>query len=105
MEKENVPISYMDEKGVTHEFTAADKTDSYLQYLVRTYNASMFAWQTIPFSMNVNLKATKALFGDKLLIALFVNKLWDSHSDYDRNNFTIRRHVTPYFGLEMNVKI
>mgnify|MGYP000538256100 FL=1 len=55
--------------------------------------------------MNVNFKATKKLLDDKLTIALFVNKLLDYNPDYVRNNYTIRRHVTPYFGLEMNVKI
>ena len=55
--------------------------------------------------MNLNLKATKKLLNDKLMVALFVNKLWDAHPDYERRNFVIRRYVTPYFGLEMNVKI
>ena len=55
--------------------------------------------------MDVNLKATKKLFKDKLMVALFVNKLWDVHPDYKRNDFVIRRFVTPYFGLEMNIKL
>lgn len=55
--------------------------------------------------MNVNLKATKRLMNDRLMLALFVNKLWDAHPDYVRNNFKIRRYVTPYFGLEVNMNI
>ena len=65
----------------------------------------MFDRQTIPFYMDVNLKATKKLFKDKLMVALFVNKLWDAHPDYTRSDFIIRRYVTPYFGLEMNIRL
>jgi hypothetical protein len=105
MGKENIPTQYMDRYGVIRDYTEEDKTDTYLQYLVRTYNSSLYDRQTVPFCMNVNLKATKKLMGDKLTIALFVNKLLDYNPDYVRNNYTIRRQVTPYFGLEMNVKI
>ena len=65
----------------------------------------MFLRQTVPFSMDLNLKATKKLLNDKLLIALFVNKIWDVYPDYVRNDFVIRRYVTPYFGIELNVKL
>ena len=104
MEKDNMPVSYMDSDGKIHPFTEADATDTELKFLVRTNTASMFERQTVPFSMNLNLKATKKLMGDRLMVALFVNKLWDAHPDYVRNNFKIRRYVTPYFGLELNMK-
>lgn len=95
----------MDVNGNIHPFTEADTHDLYLQHLVRTYTDGMFLRQTVPFSMDLNFKATKKLFNDKLMVALFVNKMWDAHPDYERNNFVIRRYVTPYFGLEMNVKL
>ena len=94
MRKHNEPEQYMDSDGNLHPFT-----------LVRNYNEAAFERETEPFSLNLNLKATKKLLNDKLMIALFVNKLWDAHPDYERHNFVIRRYVTPYFGLEMNVKI
>ncbi|MES5005009.1 TonB-dependent receptor [Prevotella disiens] len=105
MYKENIPLKYMDVNGNIHPFTEADTHDLYLQHLVRTYTDGMFLRQTVPFSMDLNFKATKKLFNDKLMVALFVNKMWDAHPDYERNNFVIRRYVTPYFGLEMNVKL
>ena len=55
--------------------------------------------------MNVNLKATKKLWNNKLMVALFINKLWDAYPKYTRHNVTFRRYVTPYFGLETNVKL
>lgn len=105
MFKESLPISYMDINGDIHPYTDAEHNDILLSHLDRHYNSSAFDRQTVPFSMNLNLKATKKLLQDKLMIALFVNKLWDANPDYKRNGFTIRRYVTPYFGLEMNIKI
>ena len=105
MRKENAPLKYMDTNGNIHPYTEADAHDTYLQHLVRTYTDGMFRRQTVPFSMDLNLKATKKLFNNRLMVALFVNKLWDIHPDYERNSFVVRRYVTPYFGLEMNVKL
>ena len=105
MPKENRPLRYMDASGMVHDFTDADAANPSLSFLVRTYNPSLYDRQTVPFSMNVNLKATKRLMNDRLMLALFVNKLWDAHPDYVRNNFKIRRYVTPYFGLEVNMNI
>lgn len=105
MPKENVPLEYIDATGNRHPFTEADRNDEYKQFLIRTYNKGAFEWQTVPFSMNLNLKATKKMFDNRLLIALFVNKLWDVHPDYVRKGMTLRRYVTPYFGLETNIRL
>lgn len=105
MTKNNVPKAYIDRYGVMHEYTEEDAKDVVLQYLVRNYNASLYERETVPFCMNLNLKATKKLLQDRLMLALFVNKLFDAHPSYNRNGYTIRRYVTPYFGVEMNVKL
>ena len=59
MRKENMPLKYMDTNGNIHPYTETDTHDTYLQYLVRTYTDGMFTRQTVPFSMDLNLKATK----------------------------------------------
>ena len=104
-EVSNYPTSYMDNDGVMHDWKEGDENDLYLKYLVRSYSDGYYALSRVPFSMNVNFKVTKKLFADKLNIALFCNKLLDYTPEYEVNGVTIRRHVTPYFGLEMNVKI
>lgn len=103
--KEASPEQYMLSDGSVHPFTPADANDLVLSNLVRTISSVSFERQVTPFSMNINLKATKRLLDNKLMVALFVNKLWDAHPDYKRNNLVIRRFVTPYFGLEMSVKL
>jgi hypothetical protein len=49
----------------------------YLRWLVRDYSPSQFEENRVPFAMNVNIKVTKKLFGDRLHIAMFCNKLLD----------------------------
>ncbi len=104
-EVSNYPVQYIAPDGSIHEWKASDADDLYLRWLVRDYTPSQFEKNRVPFSMNVNMKVTKKLFEDRLHIAMFCNKLWDYTPDYDSRGTTIRRHVTPYFGLEMNIKL
>jgi len=101
----NYPVQYIAPDGSVHEWHESDADDMYLRWLVRDYSPSQFEKNRVPFAMNVNMKVTKKLFGDRLHIAMFCNKLWDYTPDYDSRGTTIRRHVTPYFGLEMNIKL
>ena len=69
-------------------------------------SAWLWRYVTTPFSMNVNLKITKKLYRDKMAVALFVNKLLDYTPDYHTSDGRhIRREVTPYFGMELNIKL
>ena len=104
-EVSNYPVQYIAPDGTVHDWLASDADDMYLRWLVRDYSSSLFEKNRVPFAMNVNMKVTKKLFDDRLNVAMFCNKLWDYTPDYDSRGTTIRRHVTPYFGLEMNIKI
>ena len=101
----NTPDQYIAPDGSTHDWQSGDETDTYLQWLIRTNSESLYELTRVPLSMNLNLKVTKKLFDDRLQIAMFCNKIWDYTPDYKRKGYTFRRHVTPYFGLEMNMKI
>ena len=101
----NYPVQYIAPDGSIHEWREGDADDMYLRWLVRDYTSSQFEKNRVPFAMNVNMKVTKKLFDDRLHIAMFCNKLWAYTLDYDSRGTTIRRHVTPYFGLEMNIKL
>jgi len=101
----NTPDAYIDPDGNIHDWQAGDETDTYLQWLIRTNSESLYELTRVPMSMNLNLKVTKKLFADRLQVAMFCNKIWDYTPDYERKGYIFRRHVTPYFGLEMNVKI
>ena len=73
--------------------------------MVHDINPTLFRYETTPFSMNVNLKITKKLYQDKMAVSLFVNKLLDYTPSYDLFDRHVRREVTPYFGMELNLKL
>ena len=104
-ETSNYPVQYIAPDGSVHDWASEYAEDTYLRWLVRDYSTSQFEKDRVPFSMNLNFKVTKKLFGDRLNVAMFCNKLWDYTPDYESRGTTIRRHVTPYFGLEMNIKL
>ena len=104
-ETSNYPVQYIAPDGSIHDWQPEYAEDTYLRWLVRDYSPSLFEKDKVPFAMNLNFKVTKKLFADRLNVAMFCNKLWDYTPDYDSRGTTIRRHVTPYFGLEMNIRL
>ena len=104
-EVSNYPVQYISPDGSVHEWTDDLADDTYLRWLVRTNSPSLYEKYRVPLSMNLNFKVTKKLFEERLNVAMFCNKIWDYTPDYENNGATIRRHVTAYFGLEMNIKL
>ena len=104
-EVSNYPVQYIAPDGSIHDWQPENGSDTYLRWLVRDYTPSLFERDRVPFSMNLNFKVTKKLLNDRLNVAMFCNRLWNYAPDYDSRGTTIRRHETPYFGLEVNVKI
>lgn len=101
---DGVPFAYVDKYGNEYAFTEEDKTDVYLKNLVYSYSDSIYEKTTTPFSMDINLKATKKV-GEFMNIALFVNRIIGVYPDYYRGNTLIRRSSSPYFGMELNFKL
>ena len=99
--KNRVPYAYIDVNGDVHAYKDSDKTDYELQWLVLDENSTINT--RVPIAAMVNFKANKH-FGENINISLFVNKIIDYLPDYEIHNNTIRRSVSPYFGMEMNLK-
>lgn len=100
------PMEYVDNQGNRYPFTDASAEDGILQQLIRSYNQLSYRYNRVPFCMNINLKVSKTLYGDRITLALFANKLLDiSPSYYSALGVKVRREVNPYFGMELNFKI
>lgn len=100
------PIEYLDNQGNRYPFTGESLKNGVLQMLVRSYNQVSYRYNRVPFCMNINLKVSKTLYGDRITLALFANKLLDvSPSYYSALGVKVRREVNPYFGMELNFKI
>lgn len=102
--KDGTPIAYMDLSGELKPYTEESKQDEYLQWLTFTYNADQFRRKTVPFAGYLNLRVQKSItkYAD---LAFFVNKLLDYLPDYKVDGITIHRSASPYFGMEINLKL
>lgn len=103
--KSGTPLKYVGIDGVEHEFDAENLADPVLQYLDKSYNKDLFIKRTDPISISVHFKATKSFLQKKINLSLFVNNILDYNPDYKENNLSVRRFVTPYFGMELNLKL
>lgn len=55
--------------------------------------------------MNVNLKASKKFYRDRITLVLFVNRLLDAYPTERTDEFIRKRFVNPYFGMEIDFNI
>lgn len=100
----SVPMGYMDITGTVHPYTEADKNDPYLRWLVLSGTAGQDMSNRERSYMLVNFKATKR-FGKHLSLSFFADRVLYIAPDYEVNGFTVRRTFSPYFGMEMGLKI
>lgn len=104
LEKNGVPVAYMDVMGQVRPYTEADRKDPYKQWLVQNFSEALFRKKAEPFYMYINFKATKD-FGKFLTLALYVDRLLDYMPDYQQLGQTVRRTAKPYFGMELNIRL
>ncbi len=99
------PASYIDKNLVSRPFTEKDKANGVLSHLERDFPQAFYEKETVPFSLNVNLKIMKKLYRDKIFCSLFVNKLLGVNRSYWRHGVMVRRKMKPYFGMEITFKL
>ena len=105
MADDSRPVAYLDKDLVRHPYTDESDADGVLHILVREFSPILLEYRRIPFLMNVNLKATKKLFKDRVTVSLFVNRLFTVAPDYEVNGVLKRRSSTPYFGMELMLNL
>lgn len=98
------PDFYYDKLGILHIYTDADKTDIILKELYRPYNENSFRKERTPLGIDINLKATKK-FREKVIVSLYVNRLFNYYPDFEVNGAIIRRNQNPYFGMELKLNL
>lgn len=103
--RDGVPTHYLDPEGNLNQFKPNDIDDPYLRQLIRQFSSGAFDKTTVPVSTTFNLKITKTFWRNRIGLALYVNRLLAIEPDYQRYGITIRRYSTPYFGMELNVKL
>lgn len=103
--RDGTPHSWVGTDGTLHPFTPECLDDPYLRQLQRTYTATSFEERRVPVATTFNIKATKKLWNDRIGIALYVNRLLSNTPDYYQFGMLQRRYTSPYFGMELNLKL
>lgn len=103
--RSGIPMGYIGEDMVYHVWSPEAAADPYLSQLLRRYSPSAFDENRIPYESAFNLKATKKLLNDKLMVALFVNRIISITPDYEMFGVVHRRYSSPYFGMELNLRL
>ncbi len=104
LKRSGIPAAYMDASGQVYPYGSEQMDDPMLRHLVLTYADDSFRTQRIPMAMYVNLKVTKT-FGDRIRVALFVNRILDWLPEYKSNGLVIRRSSSAYFGMELSLSL
>ncbi len=106
--RDNLPIGYYDIEGIYHVYTAADQQDPILRNFDRKIDPYIYNNFREPIDLRVNLKATKVI-KERIRVSMFVNKLFVyAPNYYQYGNLFLRENSaqhTPYFGMEVNIKI
>lgn len=106
--RDNLPIGYLDIDQNYHNYTEADRNDPILRLLDRKVDPYLYNEFKEPIDLLVNFKATKVI-KNRIRVAMFVNRLFIYKPDYSQygNQFIRRNRVedSPYFGMEVNIKI
>ncbi len=97
------PYAYMDLNGDIFEFTEADKSDIYKQWLVRNVSETDYMQNKTSYTVNVNLKVTKSIY-KSVRASMFVNRLFNYQNPYTFNGvyYKPKSNTSPYFGMEIN---
>lgn len=105
LERTGMPTHYMGPDMVVRPYTPDLVDDPYLKHLVRTYSPTAFERRTVPLATTFNIKATKKFWNDRVAVALYVNRLVSITPDYERYGVVLRRYSSPYFGMELNLRL
>lgn len=86
-------------------YTAECVNDPTLRQLIRHYNSGAFDEYRVPAEASFNFKATKTFWANRINVAIYINRLFNIAPDYLSNGVTVRRFNSPYFGMEINLKV
>ena len=102
--RDSIPTQFIDAQTSTLQpYTDEMRTDEVLSKLIYHTNDYTFR-NKVPFAGYLNLRVQKTVT-KYATISLYVNKLLDYLPTYTKDGQVIRRHASPYFGMEVNLTI
>lgn len=104
IKKDPRPIQYISKDGSIHNFTSDSEKDMKLKMLIMQYTDSMFEKNKMPIEMSLNFKITKK-FNSNISLSMYVNRLVSYLKPIEHNGISMKRRTSPYFGMELNIKL
>lgn len=99
-----MPTHYIDINEKLHKYTEESQKDKMLQWLNLTGSHRTDLRGKERYYVLFNFKATKK-FGNFSRLSFFADRILSIAPDYMAGDFIIRRSFTPYFGMELNIRI
>lgn len=100
-----MPTYYLDMSGNKYPYEEKHTKDGVLRFLYEARDPSRFDADRVPIAIDYNLKVTKRI-NKNINLGFYVNRMLYYYPDYHRSNgFHVRRDASPYFGMELNVKL
>ncbi|MCT4588269.1 MAG: carboxypeptidase-like regulatory domain-containing protein [Carboxylicivirga sp.] len=102
---DGMPEYYIGYDQIPHVYLEEYKDDPILGQLYTINNINAFKNNRVPYEGTLNLKVTK-LIGERMRLAFYVNSLLNYAPDYEhQSGITVKRHISPYFGMELNINL
>ncbi len=100
-----MPTYYLDMENNRHPYTQSDTTDPILRFLYDKPSANQSESWREPITIDYNLKVSKRI-NKNIDLGFYVNQILHYYADFHRpDGFVVRRDSSPYFGMELNIKL
>ncbi len=100
-----MPTYYFDKDNNRYPYTEKDTSDPVLRFLYDKRDPNQFkAWRE-PVQIDYNLKVTKRI-NKNIDLGFYVNRVLYYYADFHRpDGLVVKRDSSPYFGMELNIKL
>lgn len=100
-----MPTYYIDRDNKQYPYMQKDSTDPILRFLYDKPYENQFAAMREPIAIDYNLKVSKTI-SKHIDLGFYVNSLLHYYADVHRpGGFVVKRDSSPYFGMELHVKL
>jgi len=100
-----MPSYYVDYDGNKYAYTIDDTEDSILRFLYDKPSDNEFDTEKTAIGINVNLTVSKVI-SKQIELSFYVNRILDYYPDYtSKYGNNVKRKVSPYFGMELNINL
>lgn len=100
-----MPTYYFDAANNRYPYTKEDAIDPVLRFLYDKPDPNQFAARRTPIAIDYNLKVSKTI-NKHIHLGFYVNRILHYYADVVRPSGLVeKRDASPYFGMELHIKL